>query len=44
MKEENTNHVFATVVADVENLGVETEPIQKAVDLLAYVGLAARGD
>ena len=35
-----TLHVLAAVVANVEDLGFEAEPVEEAVDLFADVGLA----
>ena len=37
-------HVFAAEIADVEDFGGEPEPVQVAVDLLADVGFATRGN
>lgn len=35
----NTTHIFASIVADVEHLGIESQPIEIPVYLLADIGL-----
>lgn len=37
-----TTHVFPAVVADVEHLGIEPQPVQVPVDFLTYVRLPPR--